>query len=147
MSDIVDCILILNMVRVCFQFWICLKKYFACVKFLVSSWSFGGVVWLFLCVPLAVASWLAPPVHIFICYLFVILYFIFSVSGLPLFRYNTDYDWNAHTHLVYHQYQCWYWESNFPSILFPVNSDGIKDCLKYWCPYPMISHVIPRMVS
>ena len=35
----------------------------------------------------------------------------------------------------------------FPSIIFSVNADGIKDCLKYWCPYPMIIHVITQMVS
>ena len=33
-----------------------------------------------------------------------------------------------------------------PSIIFPVNSDGIKDCLKYWIPYPMIIRVLPWMV-
>ena len=32
-------------------------------------------------------------------------------------------------------------------IIFPVNYNGIKYRLKYWRPYPMISHVIPRMDS
>ena len=34
-----------------------------------------------------------------------------------------------------------------PSIIFPMNDYGIKDCLKYWRQSPMIIHVIPRMVS
>ena len=34
-----------------------------------------------------------------------------------------------------------------PSIIFSVNAYGIKDCLKYWLPYPMIIHVITWMVS
>ena len=31
------------------------------------------------------------------------------------------------------------------SIMFIVNAEGIKDCLKYWLPPPMISHVISQI--
>ena len=34
----------------------------------------------------------------------------------------------------------------FASIIFPVNADVIKECLKYWRPFPMINHVIPWIV-
>ena len=34
-----------------------------------------------------------------------------------------------------------------PSILFPVKSDGINCYLKYWGPFPMISHIILCMIS
>ena len=34
-----------------------------------------------------------------------------------------------------------------PSIIFTVSADGVKDCLRYWSPSPMISQVTPRIVS
>ena len=34
-----------------------------------------------------------------------------------------------------------------PSILFPVNADGINNCIKYWRPSPRIIHMIHWMVS
>ena len=105
---------------------------------------FSGLFFMFLW--MVICDWSPHPYPIsvpcfFSCYRYT-LYLDFHFSGIPLnlisipmlnwFRINPNVDVG---------------NAIFPSIIFPVNDDVIKDCLKYFLPYPMISHVIPWMVS
>ena len=116
-------------------------------------YSFGSLPGFFnvsssiLCFRFTYASCFPFPPIPFICSLSVFLFSIyyvlsFTIYGIPL------------TLIGMHMLNWFTSKPNvdvenaiFPSIIFTVNADGIKYCLKYWRPSPMIIHVIPSMVS
>ena len=57
---------------------------------------------------------------------------IFGITVINWFTRNTNVDFD---------------NAIYPSIMFPVSADSIKDGTKYLFPLPMLSHVIPWMVS
>ena len=81
------------------------------------------------------------------------LFLVFSCEQLPVYR-AFHFSGIPLTHIGLPKLNWFtikpnadYGNTIFPSILFPVNADDIRDCLKYWRPYPIISRVVPWMVS